>query len=332
MKRIFSGFFLTTLLVFLTSVSLLAQSGDGSLGEEAYWQLLADLLAEVESYQSANDVALLHAAATQLIAITSVRRADGTLIPVDHSVLVTQLNADPPVWSQIKTTLATLLAEREDWPDVRYDEDAAALARADLQEILAELEVKTVEDEQLAQVEEELRGREWQFDPDISTAPAEETSSPLEINLPPLPVTLLAIIAGLILVAVLFFAFRHLALDFSADADLPLETNDAEENLTAQTALSRAQALSKQQDYRAAVRYLYLSTLLILEEKGLFRYNRTRTNREYIQSVSDKPEMAQVLGDVVNVFDRVWYGYEPIDDGEYSSYQEQVERLRQQRK
>ena len=332
MKRIFFGFSLITLLVCLTSTSILAQSGDGSLGEEAYWQLLADLLADVETYQTANDVTPLHAAATQLNAITSVRRADGGLVPVDHSVLVTLLNADPPRWAEVKTVLTTLLAERENWPGVRYEGDAAAQARADLQEILADMDVEPVADEQLAQIEEELRGREWQFDPNVSAEPAEETANPLELNLPPLPVTLLVILAGVILVGVLFFAFRHLALDFSADADLPLETNDAEENLTAQSALSRAQTLSKQQDYRAAVRYLYLSTLLILEEKGLFRYNRTRTNREYIHSVSDKPEMAQVLGDVVEVFDRVWYGYEPIDDGEYTSYQDQVERLRQQRK
>ncbi|MBK9050501.1 MAG: DUF4129 domain-containing protein [Chloroflexi bacterium] len=64
----------------------------------------------------------------------------------------------------------------------------------------------------------------------------------------------------------------------------------------------------------------------------MLRYNRTRTNREYIQSMTDKPETAQGLGDVVEVFDRVWYGYEPIDDGEYTSYQDQVEQLRQQRK
>lgn len=332
MKRFCGVVALILLLLGLIAPSLLAQSGDGSLGEEAYWQLLADLRADVLMYQTSDDATPLHAAANQLNTITSVRRADGTVVPVDHSVLVTLLIAEPPLWQDVETSLDALLDQRENWPDVRYGGDAAASARADLQEILTELETEPVADDELAQIEEELRNGQWQFDPNASTAPADETTNPLEINLPPVPVTLLAVFAGVILVAVLFFAFRHLALDFSADAALPLETNDAEENLTAQAALSRAQTLSKQQDYRAAVRYLYLSTLLILEEKGLFRYNRTRTNREYIQSLSDKPEMSQVLGDVVNVFDRVWYGYEPIDDGEYSSYQEQVERLRQQRK
>ena len=329
MIRFSFGFLLAVFLFFLAAPAM-AQSGDGVLGEAEYWQMLADLRTDIETYQAANDATPIHAAATQLAAITSVRRADGTLVPVDHSVLVTLLNAEIPPWDQLIQLLTTMRAERENWPDERYDRDAAAQARAELQDILADLDIEPVADEELAATEEALRNRRWGPDSGSAAAPADD--SPLSLTLPPLPVTFLAIIGGLILVVVLIFAFRRLALDFSTDADLPPETADAEENLTAQTALSRAQALSRQQDYRAAVRYLYLSTLLILEEKGLLRYNRTRTNREYIQSMTDKPETAQVLSDVVEVFDRVWYGYKPIDDGEYTSYQDQVEQLRQQRK
>jgi hypothetical protein len=41
---------------------------------------------------------------------------------------------------------------------------------------------------------------------------------------------------------------------------------------------------SSEGDYRTAVRYLYLSLLLLLEEHGLLRYDRPLTDREYLQA------------------------------------------------
>ena len=75
--------------------------------------------------------------------------------------------------------------------------------------------------------------------------------------------------------------------------------------LTADAALQRAQTFSAGGDYRTAVRYLYLSTLLLLEERGLFRYDRSLTNREYLRRVAHDPTLSAILQDVVEVFDRV---------------------------
>jgi hypothetical protein len=95
--------------------------------------------------------------------------------------------------------------------------------------------------------------------------------------------------------------------------------------------MQRAQTLSSQGDYRNAVRYLYLSSLLILDEQGLLRYDRSRTNREYLRSVSSKPQLAKPLSDVIDVFDRVWYGFEPVDEQAYRNYVEHVEELREKK-
>lgn len=326
------GWFAAALLslFILLPLPLRAQSGDGRMGAEAYWRLVADTLEQARARQSDNSMTPLGDAAAIFATITTVALSDGTVVPVDHTVLAEQLRATPPDWGAIIGQLSTMLDERERWPEVRYDAAAAAQARADLAVILDDLNVEPITDETLAEIERQLRAGEW------GTETAEPAVTPprrpINLEIPNLLVILLAIVGGLILLAVLVFAFRNLARDFAADADLPPEVEDADENLTAQTALARAQTFSRQQDYRTAVRYLYLSTLLILEEKGLLRYNRTRTNREYIRSVADKPEMARVLGDVVEVFDRVWYGYEEIDDQQYTTYQTQVEKLRQQRK
>jgi hypothetical protein len=77
-----------------------------------------------------------------------------------------------------------------------------------------------------------------------------------------------------------------------------------------------------------AVRYLYLSALLLLEERGLLRYDRSQTNREYLRGVVHRPDLAAILQEVVEVFDRVWYGFQPIDEAEVSHYTARVAELR----
>jgi hypothetical protein len=79
------------------------------------------------------------------------------------------------------------------------------------------------------------------------------------------------------------------------------------------------------------VRYLYLSSLLLLEERDLIRYDRSQTNQEYLRSVAGRPELAVILQDVIDVFDRVWYGFQSLDSRAYAQYQARVEQLRRQK-
>ena len=95
--------------------------------------------------------------------------------------------------------------------------------------------------------------------------------------------------------------------------------------------MQRAQTLSNQGDYRNAVRYLYLSSLLVLDERGLLRYDRSRTNREYLRSVSSRPELSKPLGDVIDVFDRVWYGFDSVNEEDFESYVKHVDELREKK-
>jgi hypothetical protein len=68
-----------------------------------------------------------------------------------------------------------------------------------------------------------------------------------------------------------------------------------------------------------------------LDEQGVMRYDRSRTNREYLRSVSSRPELAAPLHDVIEVFDRVWYGFQKVDENTYKSYVEHVEELREKK-
>jgi len=70
---------------------------------------------------------------------------------------------------------------------------------------------------------------------------------------------------------------------------------------------------------------------LVLDEKRLMRYDRSRTNREYLRSLSSKPELVKPLRDVIDVFDRVWYGFENVDEQTYQSYVKRVDELREKK-
>ncbi len=135
----------------------------------------------------------------------------------------------------------------------------------------------------------------------------------------------------LITAAALAYLFQGLLANFVAEAEIDADDGGFIENLTAKTALERAQTLSSSGDYRSAVRYLYLSTLLMLEERGLLRYDRSLTNHEYLGSVAHLPELFAVLYEVIDVFDRVWYGYQPLNEAEYTHYATRVAELKRQK-
>ncbi len=145
---------------------------------------------------------------------------------------------------------------------------------------------------------------------------------------------LIYVIAGVIVIVlalVIGFFLRGLLANLVAETSAPPDPHAADEDLSAEAARLKAQALSGAGDYRTAVRYLYLSALLLLEERGLLRYNRTLTNREYLRTVAHLPELSAILRDVVEVFDQVWYGYHPLDEGAYTRYAERVAELQKQK-
>jgi hypothetical protein len=138
-------------------------------------------------------------------------------------------------------------------------------------------------------------------------------------------------LAVILLVLILAYIFRGLFADMITDAHLTGDGNSGDEILTAEAAFQRAQTLSRGGEYRSAVRYLYLSSLLLLDERGLLRYDRTRTNREYLRTVSDSPELVQPLTEVIEVFDNVWYGYHELDEASFKHYSDRVEELKEKK-
>lgn len=148
----------------------------------------------------------------------------------------------------------------------------------------------------------------------------------------PIPGDVFTITAIILLVLILLYVFRSLFGDVISEASMDEEHRAGDELLTAETALQKAKDISKAGDYRTAVRYLYLSSLLTLDERGLLRFDRSKTNREYLRSVSTFPQLSAPLRDVIEVFDRVWYGFQALDEDSFQHYVQKVDQLREQKK
>jgi hypothetical protein len=302
------------------------QAADDAISLRAYWEkvehtqaLLDDLTQEAAGERRAE----LQALAQEWEAITGVKLPTGQIIPVESSFLVAQLRAEPPDPAALNELLSTLLATAPDWPPAHH-------TSADLQlltGILARPEFQWPEERRsplllwlLDLLERFLRWLD-SFMPElpepISTGASYSSY-------------LWVVLVSLALLLIVAFIARTLLADLVAQAEAEPEHGPDDEVLTAGTAFSRAQTLSKSGDYRTAVRYLYLSSLLHLDEQGLLNYNRSQTNREYLRTVAHLPRLAPLLREVIDVFDRVWYGYQPLDETTYQQYAAQVAELHRQ--
>lgn len=72
------------------------------------------------------------------------------------------------------------------------------------------------------------------------------------------------------------------------------------------------------QDHRLAVRYLYLKTLRLLDEKQWIRYHAQATNQEYISQLSGLPQ-GETFRFLTGAYERVWYGDFAINERQFTS-------------
>jgi len=318
-------------LIALLSLTNISSAGmpsytiqnDSPLTFEAYWEFVGSTRQTISQMDALSDDEVrvgLDELAVQWDKVTTVEFPDQTLLQIDSSYLAIELRVTPPDLKHLTNLLDALLQAHENYPrNVFTIQDIeplkSILARPEFQWG----EVQTVKAPNWLQ--KILDGFFDLLDRFIYAI----QNTVYYGRIP------MMIIAALLFAFSLFYVYRSLSRSLVRNAELAVEGSEDDAILTSKGALQRAQTLSTQGDYRNAMRYLYLSSLLILDERGLLRYDRSRTNREYLRSVSSKPELATPLRDVIDVFDRVWYGYESVDEQTYQSYVEHVDELREKK-
>jgi hypothetical protein len=290
---------------------------------EAYWELVRSTRQTVDQLESqaGTDISQpLASLASRWDQVSAVQMADGTVLPIHSTFLTNELLTNPPNLDHLKKSLDVLLKAHEEYP-----QEVFTLENLDpLKKILARPEFQWKEGQAV-----EAPG--WlNRIIDAITGFTERIAFAL-VNMFIQGRALFIVLGSILFLLILFQISRLLSHNLAANAQLAEEGEGGEGIATSKGALQRAQTLSMQGDYRNAVRFLYLSSLLVLDEQGLLRYDRSRTNREVLRSVSSRPELADPLRDVIDVFDRVWYGYEPVDEQTYQSYLQHVEELREKK-
>jgi hypothetical protein len=77
-------------------------------------------------------------------------------------------------------------------------------------------------------------------------------------------------------------------------------------------------------DYRQAVRYLYLKTLRVLNDRGMIRYHQESTNQEYRRQLSATPQGGP-FRDLTMIYEKVWYGEFPLGDALFTTLHQYFE-------
>jgi hypothetical protein len=278
-----------------------------------FWQRVAETLAWLDSPHSAQEWSAQAAAWAQ---IDAVSLPDGQLVPVDTTEIVLGLRSEAPDSLQLKAYLSALQQMRDQWPPASCGDCKAGL----LAEILARPEFQQ-DLQQPGPIEKFLQNV---LDAISGWLNKLLGSSGGGIAISP---EVLTVSATLLLAVVLVLIFRGIYRNMISEAELPGEMPGEDEILTARLASQKALELSAGGDYRHAMRYLYLSALLFLDEHSLLRYDRSLTNREYLRQVGSQPALAAALKQVVDDFDRVWYGFQPVDPSEYARYAEKVHEI-----
>lgn len=289
---------------------------------DAYQQLIAEAYAAAQR----SDRIGLDQRAEQLLAVDQVQLPDGSTTPVDNQWLAAALAEDPPSYPDLVARLGAILDALGQPRGVVIPD---ALDRLDQVYEAPPFKSRALPSawkrfwEAVGNAIADFFSRLFANLP----TPAVTTPAPAQ-SFNGLNATGWAMLAvGLLLVlAIVVYAVRGVRRSVVTDARAREEAAQ-EETMTATEAVDRAQIEARAGNYRGAARHLYLSSLLWLEERGMLRYDRSRTNREYLQQVRGKPVHDELLP-VVETFERVWYGHRPLDDAGFREYERQVNAMR----
>jgi len=299
-------------LIALTQPALSASRSSTPAEFDAQLAQTRAVIAAVSDPLTTEDRVALQAEADAWRSIDSVTATDGSVLPLDTEPLAALLSDPDAPPKQLQGVFETVALTRATWLGNGHTEaDLATLAQ-----ILSDPKYASPNRAGWPLWVQDLLRRLLDWMRALS----------FSVNAPDLS-QVWAIGLSALLVVLLFGAVWALRRSIVHDR-LAASRRSAFEATNADDALSRADAFAAAGDYRQAVRLLYLGTLLVLDEKGALRYDRALTNREYLARLRGRPELGSALASVVDVFDRVWYGEQPLAAEAFARYAAEVSDLR----
>ncbi len=131
----------------------------------------------------------------------------------------------------------------------------------------------------------------------------------------------------ILLVGVSFFFIQQIRGNLVAEARDEVAESSTESVATERAALTQSEKAAESKNFREALRFLYLSAIFHLQERGMLTYDKSLTNLEYLRTLQAHAELQDVLRPAIQVFDDVWYGYKPCDADTVADYREMLEEV-----
>ena len=134
-------------------------------------------------------------------------------------------------------------------------------------------------------------------------------------------------IGCLMLIGLTLFFIQRVRRNWVAEVGDKVTESEMDNVTTAQAALTQSEIAVTSHNFRDALRFLYLSAILHLQERGTLTYDKSLTNLEYLHTLQANVELQEVLRPVIQVFDDVWYGYKPCNADTIANYRELLQKV-----
>lgn len=126
---------------------------------------------------------------------------------------------------------------------------------------------------------------------------------------------------------VVAFFIRQIRMNLIVEARDDVSGTPQDRVETERAALAHAETAEASKDFRGALRFLYLSAILHLQERGVLPYDKSLTNREYLHQSQEDVDLQATLGHAVTVFDEVWYGHKLCDAETVANYRDLLQKV-----
>ena len=156
------------------------------------------------------------------------------------------------------------------------------------------------------------------------------SAAPAPINPMFIKALLIALLAGLFTVLV-WLLVRWLRS--RGPGSRPLLDDESEEALVEARDSDSLYALAEQRagagDHRLALRYIYLALLVALDTGGVLRFDRSKTNWEYLRALraEGRGDVYDAMTPLTREFDRIWYGFARATRADYASARDLYQAL-----
>ena len=170
----------------------------------------------------------------------------------------------------------------------------------------------------------------------LRSSPSSETAPSKHALLWHYLLYIILIAAALFLIG--FLVSRFLSARRLRDASEELDALEGEQSVRRrqepsfwERSLQQAEALWSSGNQREALRLLYRACLILLDARGVLRYDESRANGEVLRELrrQGRTQIQQSLRPIAGSFDRSWYGFLHVSDDEFAAALEQSRRFRE---